>query len=61
MASNKKGGFWKGVRSELKKISWPNKKETLTYTGVVILITLLTSGIIWLVDLVLRSIVDLIL
>lgn len=61
MTTKKKGGFWKGIKSEFKKIAWPTKKETFTYTGVVILITVVSSILIWLVDLILRSGLDLII
>ncbi len=53
--AKKKGGFWKGIKSEFKKISWPTKNETMTYTGVVVLITIVSSFLIWLIDLILRS------
>lgn len=61
MTTKKKGGFWKGIKSELKKISWPTKSETITYSGVVILITIASALLIWVVDLVLRSGLDLFL
>ncbi|MBQ2866995.1 MAG: preprotein translocase subunit SecE, partial [Firmicutes bacterium] len=34
----KKPSFWKGVRTELKKVVWPTKKELKNYTIVVILV-----------------------
>lgn len=54
--SSKKGGFkkigsfFKGVKSELKKVNWPNKKELTTYTIVVFSVCLLISLIVWLLD-----------
>lgn len=29
-------GFFKGVRSELKKVTWPTRDELLSYTTVVL-------------------------
>ena len=42
--------FIKGVRSELKKVNWPNKKE-LTNNSVVVVITVtLATVAIWAID-----------
>lgn len=30
------GGYFKSVRSELRKVSWPNRKELTSYTTVVL-------------------------
>jgi len=38
------------VRSELKKVTWPTPKQTLSYTGFVVLFTLLVTGIISVMD-----------
>lgn len=53
--TKQKGGsklirFFKNVWSELKKVSWPNKKEMTTYTTVVIFSVLLMAVILWLFD-----------
>jgi len=42
--------FFRGVWSELKKVHWPNRKETVTYTGVVLVSVLIVAVMIWLVD-----------
>ncbi|HHW07875.1 MAG TPA: preprotein translocase subunit SecE [Clostridia bacterium] len=44
------GKFFRGVWSELKKVHWPNRKETVTYTGVVLVSVLIVALMIWLVD-----------
>lgn len=42
--------YFKGVKTELKKVVWPTKKELISYTSVVLL-TCVAFGIgIWLVD-----------
>ena len=52
MTEKKKGGFWKGVRTELKKVIWPSKKDTLHYTLTVILIALGIAFFCWVLDFV---------
>ena len=42
MAKEKKkkasfGEYFKGVRTEMKKVVWPTKKELVSYTAVVIM------------------------
>lgn len=44
------GNYFKSVRSELKKVSWPNRKELVNYTIVVIAVCALISSIVWLFD-----------
>lgn len=38
--------YLRDVRSELKKIVWPTPKQTLTYTGFVVTLTVLGSLVI---------------
>ena len=42
--------FSTDVVSELRKVSWPNRKETQSATVVVIVTTLIISGILYLFD-----------
>lgn len=42
--------FLKNVWSELKKVSWPNKKEMTTFTVVVVISVLLMAVILWVFD-----------
>lgn len=46
-------GPWKyvrEVRSELKKVTWPTPKQTASYTGFVVIFTLLVVAVISLLD-----------
>jgi preprotein translocase subunit SecE len=53
--------FFKGVRAELKKVTWPNKDELLSYTTVVLVICgLLTAGI-WVVDSIFHNLLKLVM
>lgn len=39
--------FFKGVLNELKKVHWPNRREVMIYTVVVLVAVLLMAAIIW--------------
>ena len=42
--------FLREVRAELRKVSWPNKKELVSYTGIVFVSVLFVAVLIWLID-----------
>lgn len=49
----KKGGplrYLREMRSELKKVSWPTKKQTLNNTGIVIVVVLVVGVFVWIFD-----------
>jgi len=53
--SNKSGvqrvsGFFKSTKAEMKKVSWPNRKELINYTIVVFVICGLMSLLVWGLD-----------
>ncbi|WP_227764088.1 preprotein translocase subunit SecE [Zhaonella formicivorans] len=48
--NEKAGKFFRGVVSELKKVHWPNRKELITYTSVVLASVFIVSLLIWIVD-----------
>ena len=48
-------GFFKSVKSEGKKVSWPNAKEVLKNTVTVIVVIALVSAVIYVIDLGLTS------
>ncbi|WP_069651087.1 preprotein translocase subunit SecE [Caloranaerobacter ferrireducens] len=48
--AKKIGGFFKGVKAELKKVSWPNKKQLVNYTTVVLVSCALMALLVWLLD-----------
>ena len=53
--------FLREVKVELKKVSWPAKKETVASTSVVLIIVVIISFYLGLVDLGLSRIVKIIL
>ena len=49
----KKGGFgeyYRVIKTEMKKVVWPTKKEMVSYTGVVILTCAVFALGFWLID-----------
>ena len=55
-------GLWfREMKSELKKVVWPNKETVVKNTGTVLLCSLLIGACIWVFDFVAVSAVDLIL
>lgn len=50
--------YFRGVWAELKKVSWPNRTQLLTYTGVVFVTIAIVGVIIWLMDSVFSTLLD---
>ena len=55
MAKEKKkraslGEYFRGVKTEMKKVVWPTKKELVSYTAVVIVTCAVFALGFWLVD-----------
>ena len=42
--------FFREVKAEMRKVSWPNKKELIAYTGVVFISVVLIAALIGLID-----------
>jgi preprotein translocase subunit SecE len=53
--------FFKQVRQEVNKVTWPNRKETTLTTTMVFIMVVLASIFFLLVDVVLSKLVSLIL
>ena len=53
--------FFREVKSEFKKVAWPQRKETIASTSVVLVIVLIISLYLGIVDAVLSRIVKTIL
>ena len=53
--------FLREVRSELKKVSWPNKKELTANTIVVLVSVFFAATLIWIIDSVCSRILKLFL
>lgn len=46
----KKNNFWKELKSELKKVTWPTFKKLVNNTSAVIVIVLIVSAIVFVLD-----------
>lgn len=57
----KKNSFMRGVRHEFKKIIWPSKKSVFYYSLAVVAISIISSTMIWGLDLVLKKLLGLII
>jgi preprotein translocase subunit SecE len=49
--------FLREVRSELRKVNWPDRQQIVSYTVVVLVLTLVLTSFIWGVDEGIRRIV----
>ena len=66
--SDKKPGIFaraakwlKEMKSELKKVQWPTKKQTINNTAIVIACVLIVGLFIWVFDFVATSVIDLLI
>ena len=57
----KAGKFFRDIRSEFKKISWPTKKQVWNNTLVVLVTVLIFGVVIWGLDLALTSLRNLLI
>jgi len=53
--------FFREVKAELKKVSWPNRQELVSYTGIVFVSVVVVAGLIWAIDSVFNEVLRLIL
>lgn len=50
--AKKKDGFFQAEKKEFKKINWPTKKDTFDYSLLVVIVSIITGVLIWLLDLI---------
>ena len=53
--------YIKETKQELKKVSWPTRKELLKNTGVVLTVVISATILVWVLDTVLQGALGLIL
>ena len=67
MSNEKKGfissftKFIRDVRAEMRKVTWPGRKELFSYTAVVFISVTLAAFLIWIVDIALGQVLGLII
>lgn len=59
--AKKKDGFFQAEKKEFKKINWPTKKETLDYTLLVIIVSIITGILIWGLDVIFGNLLKVII
>ena len=60
-AKKSRGAWFREMKSELKKVTWPNQKTVVKNTGTVLLCSLLIGAYIWIFDGVAYSLIQAIL
>ena len=53
------GGFFKGIFSELKKVSWPSRKQVVNNTASVLVFCFVVGLVIWLADFFFKFVINL--
>lgn len=53
---NRVTNYFRGVRNELKKVSWPSKKDLKNFTAVVVTMTIILALIMGLADLIFQQV-----
>ena len=56
---SKISGFFKGIFTELKKVSWPNGKQVVNNTASVLVFCLIIGAVIWIADFFFKWIIGL--
>ncbi len=44
------GKFFRGVKSELKKVNWPTRKDLINYTMIVLVTCAIAAVGVWIAD-----------
>ena len=60
-AKKSRGAWFREMKSELKKVTWPNQKTVVKNTGTVLLCSLLIGACIWIFDGVMGAALDMVL
>jgi len=55
------GKFWQEVRSELKKVNWPTKREFSVFTGIVLSAVIVIGIFFWILDSIFLAILQLVI
>ena len=53
--------FFRGVKAEMKKVTWPTKQELISYTGTVFVAVVFIAVLIWLIDMIFAKVLKVIL
>jgi preprotein translocase subunit SecE len=54
-STNKVSLFFKEVKTEIKKVSWPTRQEVLNYTLIVVIASVVIGLFLWILDLLFQK------
>ncbi len=52
--------YFKGVKAEWSKISWPTKQQTIVETGIVLVVVIFFTIVVYLMDIIFKGLLGLI-
>jgi len=52
---------FKETKAEVKKVTWPNRKELLQHTEVVITSIILVGAVLWVIDFIFGNVLNLLI
>lgn len=52
------GRFFRELKSELKKVAWPSRSDTIQKTGIVVACVILVGVIVWIFDGIASALID---
>ena len=53
--------FFHDIKIELKKVNWPNRRELVTFTGIVLAVILVVGAFFWVLDTALTGVLRIII
>ena len=57
-ANKEKTNIFKGMLGELKKVSWPTRKETFVYTVLVVVTVIVFTIVVGIYDIFLKTLIE---
>lgn len=52
--------YFKGVKAEWGKVSWPTKQQVIVETGIVLAVVIFFTLVVYFMDIILKALLDLI-
>ncbi len=52
--------YFKGVKAEWSKVSWPTKQQTIVETGIVLVVVIFFTLVVYFMDIIFKALLDLI-
>ena len=52
--------YFRGVKAEWSKVSWPTKQQTIVETGIVLVVVIFFTLVVYFMDIIFKALLDLI-